>query len=80
MVSFNGKSSSRDNDEQGIGSSSQSINSGSELSDSDAMGTKGEVSIIDVIIICLIANLGSFLFGYDQGSTSWIISAWDISA
>ena len=36
---------------------------------------RGEVSIWDVVRICLIANLGSFLFGFDQGSTSWIISA-----
>ena len=36
---------------------------------------RGEVSMWDVVRVCVIANLGSFLFGFDQGSTSWIISA-----
>lgn len=61
------------------GSRQDGLSSPSRSGDGDSSNsfTKGEVSITDVVMICITANLGPFLFGFDQGSTSWIISAFD---
>ena len=77
-MSVSASDSAQDSAKGGTSSARASQARSDDASDSIVSGLselRGEVSIWDVVRVCLIANLGSFLFGFDQGSTSWIISA-----